>query len=245
MNSLKSSLATLFLFGALFPQKSHAQAIDPTVNFKSQIENLTRIMPVVERPDLARVVAVRSTVNGVLEDINTNVQAGRQPVTFQTLRLIQGLIIQYRYSKSFFGWTKPISINSIYSPSTEKYLTELQNLSIKTEQEYGYDDSPYTQITANTFRQMQKILKQLEDLAIDAELKQKLRDLWQPIGQTIAIAEQGDRPKTFKKAIEVIELIRTYYPYFDRISSTNAGFSSILEVQGLAEFYAEFAQMEN
>jgi hypothetical protein len=59
----------------------------------------------------------------------------------------------------------------------------------------------------------------------------------------IAIAEQGDRPKTFAAAIPVIDQVRNLYPMFDQISSSSVGFSMIMELQGITEFYAEFAQM--
>src|SRR5690606_3860298 len=71
-----------------------------------------------------------------------------------------------------------------------------------------------------------------------------LRSLWMPIGETIAVASQGDRPRAFEKAQIVIEELRMLYPYFDQISASNAGFDNTLELQGLAEFYADFAPMD-
>lgn len=238
---LKLSIFVLSL-GLFFATAAKAQF---DRNLSRQIEILDLIRPTIERIDMARLLVVRNSLTSIQADIKGNIEAGRQPTTFQTLRLIQNLIIQYRYSQTFFGWTQPISMTSVYSPAIAPYLTELQKLAKQTETEFGLDDSPYTQITSNTFRQMQKLLQQLETLAIDANLKAQLRSLWKPLGETIAIAEQGDRPRAFAKAIEVIQQIRTFYPRFDQISATSAGFASILEVQGLTEFYAEFAQIEN
>jgi hypothetical protein len=91
---------------------------------------------------------------------------------------------------------------------------------------------------------MQKLLKQAEDLALAPALKNQLRALWMPIGEVIAIAEQGDRPKTFEKAVPMIRQMRALYPLFDAISTSQAGFPTVLELQGLTEFYAEFAQVD-
>ena len=209
-----------------------------------QVGLIDFMSPYVERADMARLLVVRNTVNGVIQDMEGNMRQGRKEITFQTLRLLQNLIIQYRFSQVFFGWTEPRAITSIYTPQTGESLAKLKALSEGLVKEYGYDDSPYTQITANTFRQMQRLLKQLEDLPLDPLLKAELRFLWMPIGETIALAEQGDRPKTFEKSIPVIRQIRKMYPEFDRISSSQAGFAMIMELQGLTEFYAEFAQVE-
>jgi hypothetical protein len=216
-------------------------ATDPLTE---QVKLMSDISPYVERVDMARLLVVKNTSQSVIDDMVKNVATGKKEVTFQTLRLIQNLIIQYRFSQVFFGWTDPRAITSIYTPQTEQSLARLKTLSEQLVNEYGYDDSPYTQITANTFRQMQRLLKQLEDLPIDSALKAKLRALWMPIGETIAVAEQGDRPKTFEKAIPVIRQIQAMYSEFDRISSSQAGFPMIMELQGLTEFYAEFAQVD-
>ncbi len=193
---------------------------------------------------MARVLVVKNSAQAVVNDMEKNLREGRKEVTFQTLRLVQNLIVQYRFSQVFFGWTVPRSITSIYTEATAAQLNSLKSLSEAIVSEYGYDDSPYTQITANTFRQMQRLLKQLEDLPLDKSLKAQLRALWPPIGETIAVAEQGDRPKAFEKAVVVIRLLRALYPLFGEISSSDAGFPMIMELQGLAEFYAEFAQMD-
>lgn len=233
-----------FAFVFLMSQAAFANPTSTTQPFYRQIELLNEIAPYVERIDTARLFVVRNGVEAVKSDIEANVQAGKNEITFQTLRLIQNLIIQYRFSQVFFGWTEPRSITSIYTEVTAGQLAELKTSSDEMVKTYGYDDSPYTQITANTFRQMQRLLKQLEDLAINEALKKELRAMWMPIGETIAVAEQGDRPKTFEKAIPVVQKMRALYPMFDDIASSDAGFQMIMELQGLTEFYAEFAQVE-
>lgn len=212
--------------------------------FSRQIEILTLISPAVERIDLARLLVVKNSVAIIYKDMQDNLATQKPLTTFQTLRLIQNLIIQYRFSQSFFGWSTPVSMTSIYSDSIAPYLSELKQLASKVENDFGFDDSPYTQITSNTFKQMQKLLKQLETLSLDPQLKSELRSLWPSIGEAIAIADQGDRPLAFEKAIPIIEKIRDLYPYIDQVSSSNTGFMTVLELQGLTEFYAEFAQID-
>lgn len=223
---------------------AHAKPTAATKPFYDQLDLMQQIAPYVERIDISRLIVIQKSVKAVTDDMETNVREGRKEVTFQTLRLVQNLIVQYRFSQVFFGWSVPRSINSIYTDYTAPQLAALKTLSEDIVKEYGYDDSPYTQITANTFRQMQRLLQQLETLPLDDKLKNSLRALWQPIGETIAVAEQGDRPKTFAKAIPVIQQVQALYPMFDTISTTEAGFPMIMELQGLTEFYAEFAQMD-
>jgi hypothetical protein len=219
-------------------------ASDATQPLSRQVELLKEIQPFVERVDLSRLFVVQTSVTSIIGNMESNVASGKKEVTLETMRLLQNLIVQYRFSKAFFGWQDPKPITSIYAPVIAKQLDELFELSESLVKEYGFDDSPYTQVTANTFRQMHKLLQQLDSLPIAAELKTDLRKLWPPIGETIAIAEQGDRPKAFEKAIVVVKAIRNLYPQFNRVASSAAGFTLVMELQGLAEFYAEYAQME-
>lgn len=231
-------------FLSLFFFATAAFASPATEPLAEQVRLMNEISPYVERVDMARLLVVRNSVGNVILDMENNVKSGKKEITFQTLRLIQNVIIQYRFSQVFFGWTDPRSITSIYTPQTEPQLTKLKKLSEDLATEYGYDDSPYTKITKNTFTQLKALLDQLETLPIDAALKDKLRALWMPIGETLAVADRGDRPTVFGKAIPVIRMIQALYPDFDKVSSSQAGFPMILELQGLTEFYAEYAEME-
>lgn len=243
---LKKSLICFF---ALFVSFS-AFADGPSDNkiviqlFLRQVKLLNFLKEDAERIDQARIYVLANSLNAIIDNINSNIASDRPSTNFQTLRLIQNLVIQYRFSQSFFGWSLPIAMTSIYTEANANYISELQTLAKKVEQDFGFDDSPYTRITSNTFKQMQKLLVQVESLAIDQNLKLELRSLWPLIGDVISIADQGDRPKAFEKALPLIEKIRDQYPRFDKISSSIAGFNTILELQGLVEFYAEFAQVD-
>ncbi len=244
MLSKRPAFALIFVLFTLTSVCSLAAEVDKTKRFKEQIALMIKVSRFVERADAARLLVIRNSAEKVVTDIDDNVAKGREPVTLQTLRLMQNLIIQYRFSQVFFGWATPPAPTSIFTLQTAQELASLQHQYEQLVAEYGFDDSPYTQITANTFRQMHKLLTQLEALPISSELKLALKDLRPAIGETIAIAEQGDRPKTFERAVPLTIKIQQIYPIFDQVSTTAVGFPLILELQGLNEFYAEFAQVE-
>jgi hypothetical protein len=243
---MRSLLVTLTLL-VLTTLPNPAQAASSTAApFEEQVRLIDSVSQYVERIDMARLLIVKSAVKAVIENLAANAQGGKKEITFQTLRLIQNLIIQYRFSQVFFGWSEPRAITSIYTESSAAELARLKLLSDSIQSEFGYDDSPYTQITATTFRQMQRLLKQLEDLPLDPAFKKELRALWAPIGAAIASAEAagGDRRKVYEPAMAAIERVRALYPNFNQVSASQSGFAMILELQGLTEFYAEFAQAD-
>ncbi|MGZ6478686.1 MAG: hypothetical protein ACXWQE_05250 [Bdellovibrionales bacterium] len=236
-------LSALTLTCATSLADENKPAADTTKSFYRQVELIQAMQPYVERVDLARLLLIKTSVTNVIQNIESNAAAGKNPVTMETMRLLQNVIVQYRFSSIFFGWQDPIPVNSIYAPIIADKLHELHKLAKDLEGEYGFDDSPYTQITAQTFQQIHKLLQQLETLPIPDYLKSDLRKLWPAVGETVAIALQGDRPKAFEKAVVIIGDIRKHYPEFNQIASSAAGFSLVMELQGLAEFYAEYAQM--
>ncbi len=246
---LKIFIGTASLMGSTFfgtPSfaQSAATASDAVKDFNQQIQILQQIQPYVERMDLGRLLVIRNSIQAVIQNIESNQAAGKNDITMETMRLLQNLIIQYRFSTSFFGWQDPVPMTSIYAPVIASQLKELQELSKQLENDYGFDDSPYTQVTAQTFRQMHKLLQELDTLPIPLQLKTDLRTLWPAIGETIAIAQLGDRPKTFEKAIQAIGTIRNLYSIFNQIATSAAGFNLVIELQGLSEFYAEYAQVD-
>lgn len=210
-----------------------------------QMQIIFHLQPYAARIDLARLLIISNSLNAVVQDMRNNVAHNKSEVTFGTLRLLQNLIIQYRFSQIFFGWQEPDSNSSanIVTNETKESLKQLKILSDDLVTEYGFDDSPYTQITANTFKQMHQLINGLVHMNIDPLLKTALGALVLPFAEAIAAATQGDRPKTFEKALPLVLEIRKLYPLFDRIAMTQAGFGQILEIQGLNEFYAEYGQL--
>lgn len=226
--------------------KANEDTLEILALLNGQVSLIEEITPTVERVDLARLLIVEKAVNELISDIKANRESGKRDITRKSMRLLDNLIIQYKYSHVFFGWEEDgPSIMSIFTYSTEDELKELQVSYQKLIDIFGLDESPYTTITASIFSQMHKLLKSLEELAIDNDLKKELRSLWPAIGETIAKASiEGDRPCTFAVASNVVLDVRSLYKDFRKLQSSDVGFSMILELQGLAEFYAEFSHVD-
>lgn len=184
----------------------------------------------VERLDLARLRLIETNVRVTLDSLN---QFGLAHA--RTIRAFQQMIITFRYSSAFF--------TQIETDETRQAIKELLKTNEDLTRKLGFDDSPFTQITANVFTQMHKLFQQLhESGTLTATLDMKVSDLIVPMGQAIAVARQGDRPRTFEAAIPLYRQIVALYPEFNKIGSSHAAFDVVLEIQGLNEFYGEFAQ---
>lgn len=197
-----------------------------------EVKLLSDIEKYVERIDLARLFVLKKSAQNVSDSI---AQVGFSNMA--TMRKYQELIVAYRFSMAFF--------QQIESDDTKDDIAELLRINDAISTARGFDDSPYTQITASVFTQMHKLVLQLTDggPALPEELKQKLSELKAPLGNLIAIAKEGDRPKTFEAAVPVYHKIEALYPEFNQVMSSHAAFNLVLEIQGLNEFYAEFAQI--
>jgi len=187
----------------------------------------------VERLDFARLRLIETNVRVTLDSLNQNGLAHAR-----TIRNFQQMIITFRYSSAFF--------TQIETDETGRQIKELLAINDDVIRRLGFDDTPFTQITANVFTQMHKLILQLHDSGtLSGELQKKVSDLIVPLGQVIAIAKQGDRPHTFQAAIPIYHRIAALYPEFNRIESSHAAFDIIIEIQGLNEFYGEFAQADD
>ena len=197
-----------------------------------QIELITQLEPYTERVDLGRLHLLRKAAEGVLTRIQEKGLAN-----MVTMQSYQNLIVMYRYSIAFF--------RQIKTEKTQAVIEELLQINDQIVKDRGFDDSPYTKLTASVFSQMHKLILQLIDLSsLPDPLKEKLNDLKAPIGQVIAIAEQGDRPRAFESAIALYEKVKELYPDFNAIAASDVAFDITLEIQGLNEFYAEYAQVD-
>lgn len=210
-------------------------AADEVQEAKSELARIVKITetiaPYVEQLDEARLIVIRKSAERVLTHVNS-LGLGN----FQTLSAYQQLIITYRFSVSFF--------KQIATSNSEKLVVELVAIGAKIEKERGFDDSPYTRITANVFSQQYQLFLQLrESTTLPNETKEKINALIAPLAKVIAVAKQGDRPKTFEAAYPVHEAIRELYPAFFEIQRGNAAFDVVMEIMGLHDFYAEFAQI--
>lgn len=154
-----------------------------------------------------------------------------------TMRSYQQLIVAFRYSSSF--------LKQLSTESTGESIKELVDINELIVKDRGFDDTPYTQITANVFTEMYQLVLQLSTASTLPEgLKPKLDSLVPKLGNVIAIAKQGDRPKTFKAAVPLSQEITALYADLGRVQHANSAFDTVLDIQGLNEFYAEYAQIE-
>lgn len=204
---------------------------DRKTQLSVQIELINSIEPFVERIDLARLFVLKRASETVFNSIDKNGLGNAK--TFQEY---QKLIVAYRYSIAFME-----QIRSVETTDAVAGLLQINDLIIK---EYGFDDSPYTKITSSVFNQIYELIKQIRELNLSPALQEGLAGLLAPVGKTIAIADQGDRPRTFEAAEPVYFQISALYPLFDEVAMSDVAFNLIMEIQGLNEFYAEYAQIE-
>ena len=196
-----------------------------------EIEILNKVSFYVERPDLGRLNFLRDASQRVLEMI-----AKKGLSHSATIREYQTLIVAYRYSMAY--------LRRISTEEIEPMLQEILRINEEIIADRGFDDSPYTQITYSTFAQLHKLSTDLVALNLSDRLKAEVTDMLPEFGNVLALAKEGDRPRTFEAAKRLYSRIKLLYPEFQQISSSNQAFDIVLSIQGLAEFYAEFAQIE-
>jgi hypothetical protein len=197
---------------------------------KGEISLISDMEPFVQSPDRARLYILKQASQRVLDLIGSKGLAN-----MATIREYQVLIVTYRYSKSYF--------DRVETDYTTDDIQKIQGITEKIVADRGFDDSPYTQITLSTFNQLQKLTQDMLALPIKDDLKKGLQEIIPDFGTVVAIAKQGDRPKTFAAAIGVYKKVEALYPLFHEVASNNQAFDTVLEIEGLAEFYAEFAQV--
>ncbi len=198
-----------------------------------QIELIEQIEPYVERPSLARLFVLKSASKSVLTSIDETSYGHAK--TFQEY---QRLIVAYDFSIAFF--------REIETDITKESIVALLNNVQEIKTDKGLDASPYTQITESSYAQMRELIKQMRKLAISEGLQKKLGDVEPVIGEVIAIsqAKKGDRRTVYPVARKAYDAIVKLYPEMERISSADAAYDISLEIQGLNEFYAEFAEFD-
>jgi hypothetical protein len=147
-SSLKWALALALFLGRVSSWAEETKSDAMTAPLYRQVALIDDISENVERAGLARLMDFRSAIEAVISNTQENVASGRQEATFETFRLIQNLVFQYHYSQTYFGWTSPPSITSIYTNDKTLQLAELKKLADQLAHDYGLDGTPYTQITA-------------------------------------------------------------------------------------------------
>ena len=93
---------------------------------------------------------------------------------------------------------------------------------------------------------MEKLIGQMLEMSLSEDFRLRLIDVRPILGQVIALtrAKGGDRRTVYPVAEKAFRAIETLYPDFDELASSDSAFELSLEIQGLNEFYAEFAEFE-
>jgi len=230
----KLILNSLIVLSALKPLSAMASVDDEVRTamgqLQKQINLIGEIEPYVERLDIARLYVLKSATQVVLNSITSNGLGNK--TTFQSY---QHQIIKFRYSTSFF--------KAITTTQTTVPIAEIQKIEEGIIKAFGWDDSPYTQITADVFTQLHDLFEQLGKLPVTQTLRDQVVAFTPELGRVIAIAKQGDRPKTFEAARPLYFKLTGLYNLMNEVAAADAAFPIVIEIQGLNEFYAEFAQI--
>ena len=231
-----SFLLTMALNLMATPQTVSAQTTvatttegDPKEWLSTQIKAIETIEPHVRKPYLPRLYVLKITSKRALSALEAN---GLGHI--RTFQEFQNVVVVYRHSVSFLN-SVPAEI------SKQKEVQTLLDLALQIETQYGFDDSPYTRITANVYSQIEKLVTELMDKNIPVELKVSLNALKPLLGNAIAEGRQGDRPRAYLAAEPVHKAIEDLYEEFYKIARSPA-FDVALEIMGLNEYYADLAQ---
>lgn len=182
--------------------------------------------------DEGRIFILERGVNEVLASVNE-----KGIGNLRTLNLYQQLIVKFRFSIQFFEFIRTIQ--------TEKQIAHTLELMQKIREERGFDDDPYSKVLKSNLEQIHNSLVQIARMNnTPSDIQKRIQALTPQFGAAIAIADQGDRPKAFDKAIELYRSVKDLYGALQQLSSDPAAFRLALEVMGLNEFVAEYSQVE-
>ena len=199
---------------------------------RRQASMIAQIEPYVERVDQPKIQFLRQVSNRLLESVRLQ---GASHV--ETMQRIQEAVIAYRFSKETF--------KSIYTEKTAEWIEELQKSAREMALTSGFDQSLYTKITASAFRQLRELTMTLTKLKLPDGLSERLLALQTPIGHVLATAQNGDTRKTLEAGEACLREIVKLYPEFNQISISDSAFNSVMEIQGIGEFYADFIRADD
>src|SRR5262249_9934481 len=79
---------------------------------------------------------------------------------------------------------------------------------------------------------------------LSSEMRRLMDAFTKPLADAIVTAGQGDRPLTFAAGRIVYDAVAALYPTLDEIERSSSAFETIVEIEGLNEFYREHAQID-
>lgn len=222
------------MFALVLPVMAQANEVE---NAKRQLGQILANLDHIKKSGLhmqdeGRIFILERSVNDVLSSVNE-----KGIGNLRTLNLYQQLIVKFRFSIQFFEFIRTMQ--------TENQIAQTLELVQKIREERGFDDDPYSKVLKSNLEQIHNSLVQIARMNdTPSEIKQRIQALTPAFGGAIAIADQGDRPKAFDKAIELYRSVKDLYGALQQLSSNPAAFRLVLEVMGLNEFVAEYSQVE-
>lgn len=236
VNSLKKPLAAIFLLLSFLLNSQNLQANDEYARAEQQLERMNVILDELsfslEREDLARLYVLQQAPKRVQDVMKIKGLAN-----MATIREYQVLIVTFRFSHNFFS--------RVETTHNESLLRELLDINTAIIEERGFDDSPYTQLILSSFQQIHQLMSDLVSMDIPNSLRSSVEDIIPDVGLLLAVAKQGDRPRAFDSGKSLYPKIRALYPEFAKVAASNNAFQTTLAIQGLNEFFAEYAQIED
>jgi len=199
-------------------------------NLQEQLNLLDKITPFIMRYDEPRLYVLKKSNLEVINSIDKN---GLHMITLST---IQTTINRFRHSRAYF--------DRISMENTSELIKQLIIKSDTIAKDFGIDDDPYTHFIQITF----KIIKENIDLLLDSnpsdELREAIQDILPLISNTLVAASTGDRPKAFFAGREAYNALEATNPIFYKIQSASSNYKLVLEIQGQAQLFSEYAQTE-
>ena len=194
------------------------------------ITNLHRAKHYVEKHDQGRVLILEKVVQ---KTRNTVSEKGVGHM--EAVRCYQEMIIAFKYSDDFF--------NKIQTQVSSAKIARIRTLANQISVEKGLNDSPYTKITESIYSQILVLIDELIELPIGLRLKEKMMRIRPEIGNLLALARLGDRPRTFSAADDVHEKIDSIADDISDLILNDEVLNIFVGITTLNEFYSKFAQL--
>lgn len=224
MNKLIPGLILGFLMSA----SAMAETSSVAPRIKSQIRRIIKIEKHVERLDLPALMVLKRAAQNAVDSIDENGAAH-----LETIRRLHELFIVYRFSKDL--------LEQIMTDVTEDKVVEIAQITTEIQSDTGFDEPPHMMVTKSVYEQINRLFDRLASLNISFEVHEAVAHMKPFLGNLVQIAHRGDSMTTFKAAEVVYLEIKKLYPLFRVISSADAAFAIVMEIQGLNEHYRRHA----
>ncbi len=193
------------------------------------------IEPLVETYEKPQILLLRKKTEKLILLLES-----KKALTAETPLAFLDLLESFKYSVNYF---KRIETKAS-SQAIQKTFDIIKEIDKKWRQD---GEDIYTKKTKIYFSQIRELLKKLREYpTIPDELRQKIEDpeTTRLIVNAIALGELGDRPKAFAAGIAACDKMKALYPAFETVAGARDTFDITLEIMGINEVFAEYAQIE-